>query len=102
MSVDIETYNPALGWGTRAAGPVAWVDADTAVVLAAAATATAQTSVQVAVRKPSPQLAQGRRYVVPIGVGQVGAAASGGFAYVLAADAPDSATLHIFAPGCAD
>jgi hypothetical protein len=100
-SVDVETYSPPVGFGTRVSGPVAWVDTNTAVVLAAAATALAQTSVQVAVRVPSPQIAQGRRYVVPIGVDKVAASASGGFVYVLANDASDSATLHTFAPACA-
>jgi hypothetical protein len=100
-NLDVETYAPPLAWGTPVAGPVAWVDANTALVTAAAAGTTAQTSVQVAVRTPMPQLALGRRYVVPVGVTQVGAASSNGYGYVLAADQPSSCTLHAFAPACA-
>ena len=47
-------------------------------------------------------LASGKRYVVAQTVDQVGAAASGGYGYVLAAGASAGAcTLHVFAPGCA-
>jgi hypothetical protein len=99
--VDVETYTPPLPWGTPVAGPMAWIDASTAIVLAAAAGAQGQTSVQVASRKPTPSIVAGKRYVLPVSTGQVGLASSHGFASVLAADAPDGATLHVFAPGCA-
>lgn len=99
--VDVETYQPPLPWGTPVAGPMAWIDPATAIVLAAAPGAQGQTSVQVASRKPSPSIVAAKRYVLPVSTGQVGLASSHGFAYVLAADAPDGATLHVFAPGCA-
>lgn len=106
--VDVELYSPPVPYGSLVVGPVAWVDSSTALVLAAAAGtvgpgSAGQTSVQVAVSAPTPALASARRYVVAQSVGQVGAAASGGFGYVLAAGVPGapSCTLHIFAPSCA-
>ena len=47
-------------------------------------------------------LLPGRRYVLPVDVNHVGAAASGAFAYALAADdmMNQSATVHVFAPSC--
>ncbi|HEY8072886.1 MAG TPA: hypothetical protein VIF62_02220, partial [Labilithrix sp.] len=107
-NVDIEIYGSPVPIGTAVVGPVAWVDGNTALVLAAADGTLGngtggQTSVQVAVRTPKPALASGRRYVVAANVQQVGAASSGGFGYVLAADAAGATTctLHVFAPACA-
>jgi hypothetical protein len=107
-SVDVETYAPPVSAGNPVVGPVAWVDANTALVLAAAkgtvgSGSAGQTSVQVASKTQPPILAGGRRYILPASVGLVGAASSGGFGYVLAVD-PSSATtctLHVFAPSCA-
>jgi hypothetical protein len=106
--VDVETYAPPVPYGNLVTGPVAWLDATTALVLAAAAgTVSAgipgQTSVQIAVNVPKPTLVSGKRYVIAQSVGLVGAAASGGFGYVLAAGVSGgtTCTLHIFAPGCA-
>ncbi len=106
--VTVEQYTPPVAYGTPVLGPVAWVDTSTALVLATAAASlitgsSPQTSVQVAVSTPSPVLASGRRYVLTQSVGQVGAAASGGYGYVLAAGAAGATTctLHIFAPSCA-
>lgn len=50
-----------------------------------------------------PALVSGKRYVVAQTPDQVGAAASGGFGYVLAAatGGATTCTLHIFAPSCA-
>ena len=106
--VDVEVYSTPVPWGNVVVGPVASIDASTALVLAAAAgtvtsSSAGQTSVQVAVSTPKPALATGRRYVLAQSVGQVGAAASGGFGYVLAPGVPGApgCTLHVFAPGCA-
>ena len=41
-----------------------------------------------------------KRIVLPISAGKTGAAAASGYAYVLAADAADSATAYVFAPSC--
>ena len=47
-------------------------------------------------------LLAGHRYVLPVDINHVGAAASGAFAYVLAQDdvMNQSATVHVFSPSC--
>jgi len=99
--VDIEKY-PFMPGG-RVVGPIAWVDANTMVVTAAAPSDQTlnTTSVQVMTMKP-PALVKGLRAEIPIDPGSVGVAASGGFAYVLAPDQPknNTSTVYIFAPGC--
>jgi hypothetical protein len=102
--VNVEAYAPPTTIGS-VAGPVAWVDSTTALVLATAHeyvdASPTQTSVQVAVSTPSPALASGRRTLIAQPVGQLGAAASGGFGYVLApGSSATTSTLHVFAPGC--
>jgi hypothetical protein len=98
--VDLETYTPT----TQAlvAGPPVWVDANTALGLAAAGSAsTDSTSVQVVTRSP-PAIVPGTRTLLSVDPGSVGVTASGGFAYVLAEDDPNNQTcsVTIFAPGC--
>jgi len=100
-NLDVEVYATPQPLGTPLVGPVAWIDANTALVLAAAHELLTETSVQVAVKTPAAALAQGRRTIVPVGVGAVGAAASNGFGYVLEADPTGTLELHVFAPGCA-
>ena len=100
-AVDIETYDPGLMWGTPVVGPIAWISRDTALVLAAAAGNLSQTSVQVATRSgTTASLMAGRRYVIPSSTDKVGAASTNGTGYVLAVEGADSATVHVFAPGC--
>jgi len=102
--VDVETYAPPVGYGTPVAGPMAWLDANTALVLAAAKQDPAKQSVvQVASRQMLPaSLLPGRRYVLPVDIGHSGAAGSGAYGYVLASDdmMNQSATVHVFAPAC--
>jgi hypothetical protein len=98
----VEVYGTPLRLGTPLVGPVAWIDANTALVLAAAHELLTETSVQVAVKTPSPTLAKGRRTIVPASVGNVGAAASNGLGYVLEADTTGTLELHVFAPACAN
>ncbi len=104
VKIDVETYQPPIGYGSSVAGPMAWIDANTALVIAAAKQdPTKQASVQVASRTMLPaSLLPGRRYVLPVDVNSVGAASSGTYAYALAADdmMNQSATVHIFAPQC--
>jgi hypothetical protein len=105
--VTVEQYTPPVPYGAQLSGPVAWVDSNTALVLASAheyvnTGVPPETSVQVATRTPTPSLVGGRRSLITQPIGQVGAAASGGFGYVLAVGpGTTSCTLHIFAPGCA-
>jgi hypothetical protein len=102
VHADIEAYSPPVAYGTVVAGPVAPLDGSQAIVLAAAANELAQTSVQLVLKGSPPTVAPSqRRTVVPVAVGAAGLATSGGFGYVLANDAPDTCTLHVFAPACA-
>ncbi len=99
--VDVETYEPPVAWDTPVVGPIAHIDGDTALVLAATAGNLAQTSVQVATRAgTTAALAPSRRYVIPTAPDKLAATSTRGLGYVLAADAIDSATVHVFAPGC--
>ena len=102
--LDIELYSPSLPWaeGPSVVGPIAWLDAQTALVLAASTQNTAQTSVQVATRSSTTvTLAPGRRHILPLAPEKLGATSANGIGYVLAEDAVDSATVHVFAPLCA-
>ena len=102
-NVDVETYPMPLGFGTAVAGPMAWIDTNTALVTAAAPEDTTQTSVQIASRAMlPPTVLASHRYVVPVDVGHIGAASSNGFGYVLVQDDPmnATATVHVFAPTC--
>lgn len=101
QNVDEEVYGAPLAYPTAVAGPVAWIDANTALVTAAAHELLTSTSVQVALRTPTPSVVPDRRTVVPVGIGAVGAAASGGYGYVLEADPTGTLELHVFAPSCA-
>jgi hypothetical protein len=99
--VDLETYAPATA--ARVIGPPVWIDANTALGLAAAgSTSTDSTSVQIVTRAP-PAVVAGTRRLLSIAPGSVGVAASGGFAYVLSQDDPANQTcsVTIFAPSCA-
>jgi hypothetical protein len=100
-NIDVEVYATPQPLGTPLVGPIAWIDANTALVLAAAHELPSETSVQVAVKTPTAALAQGRRTIVPVGVGSVGAAASNGYGYVLESDSTGTLELHVFAPACA-
>jgi hypothetical protein len=105
--VDVEQYSPSVPYSSPSlAGPVAWVDSTTALVLATAheyaGMANPQTSVQIATTSPQLALEGGLRSLITQPIGQVGAASSGGFGYVLAAGGvgATSCTLHVFAPSC--
>jgi len=98
--VDVEKYGTNPGVGADVTGPVAWLDAKRALVLAASAGNLAQTAVQLATRDPQPAMVPTRRFVLPFVPSLLAATASNGFGYVLVPDAPDSATVHTFGTGC--
>jgi hypothetical protein len=103
---DVETYDPeVVTFSESVMGPIAWIDADTALVLAKSPANLGQTSVQVATRNGTTgSLVPNRRVVLPVSVDKLGAVATGGLGYVVAAepaDAGNSATVYVFAPGCA-
>jgi hypothetical protein len=101
--VDVETYPAQPGFCTSVAGPMAWIDPNTALVTAADSNDLTQTVVKIASKAQMPPtiLPQSHTIAASIG-GQVAAAASNGFGYVLAHDVPagSDATVHIFAPSC--
>lgn len=99
--VDAEFYSPPLPAGTAVVGPPAWVDASTALVLAAAAENPQNTSVQVATKMPA-QLVPTKRALLSADPRGVGSASSNGFGYVLVQDDPNNqtASVYVFAPSC--
>jgi hypothetical protein len=101
--VDVETYPSQPGFCTAVAGPMAWIDANTALVTAADSNDPTQTVVKIATKAQMPPSILPQTRTLSASIGQVAAAASNGFGYVLAHDvatASDS-TVHIFAPPCA-
>jgi hypothetical protein len=98
--VDLETYAPTTG--DNVVAPPLWIDANTALGLAAAGTtSTSSTSVQVVTKQPA-GIVPGARTLLSVAPDGVGTAASGGFGYVLAQDDPrnESCSVYIFAPSC--
>ncbi|HEX3345435.1 MAG TPA: hypothetical protein VHS09_12715, partial [Polyangiaceae bacterium] len=100
-NIDLETYSPPTS--ATVVGPPLWLDANTALGLAAASSAsTDTTSVQLVTKSP-PTLDTGSRTLLSVAPGNVGAAASGGFGYLLAQDDAKNQTcsVYVFAPACA-
>jgi hypothetical protein len=98
--VDLQTYSPTTG--ANVVGPPLWIDANTALGLAAASSgSTDSTSVQLVTKSP-PAVVASTRTLLSIDPGSVGVAASGGFGYVLAQDDSNnkSCSVYIFAPAC--
>ena len=102
LHVDVETSDPGyVPIDQPVSGPIAWLDPDNALVLAEAPANLSTTSVQVASKAGgTASVVPSKRVVLPIAAGKSGVAAAGGYAYVLAADAADSATAYVFAPSC--
>jgi hypothetical protein len=99
--VDLETYSPATG--AYVSGPPLWIDANTALGLAAASSSsTNSTSVQLVNKQPA-GIVNGTRTLLSVPPGSVGVASSNGFGYVLVEDDPMNQSCHvyIFAPACA-
>lgn len=109
-NIDVEVYaNVAVADGAAVAGPVALLDADTALVTTAdAANPTATTAVQFVKREPLAVLknADGttpRRLTIPAPITSiVGAAASNGLGFVLENRATPTphGEIHVFDPAC--
>jgi hypothetical protein len=109
LHADLEKYGAAPGIdvgavasrGASLVGPVAWIDANTALALAGTAEDPNSSSVQVFDRT-SGAIVSGRRGVIPAPPYTLGVAASGGFAYVFAPtdESNASASVYVVAPGC--
>jgi hypothetical protein len=100
VHADVERYTSSSA-PTDAVGPVAWLDANTALVLAAARESPDSTSAQVFDRTRG-AVVPGIRAIISAAPSSLGVAVSQGFAYVLAQDDPSNAraTVYVLAPGC--
>jgi hypothetical protein len=109
--IDLENYPPALpappaiGPGTPVVGPVAMLDAKTAMVTTAfPANPAAFTNVQFVDRQPL-AVRTAQKFQITLPIGQLAAAGSNGLGYILANDVaqPVGSTLsvYVFDPGCA-
>lgn len=110
--IDVEPY-PAntVPPGTAVTGPVASLDANTAMVVTAARESLTQLSVQFLTQKPLGLVRnadnQPRRAVLPVALGAVaGATGSNGVGYLIAneaatAEQPANASVYVFDPACA-
>ncbi|MBS2016960.1 MAG: hypothetical protein JST00_29000 [Deltaproteobacteria bacterium] len=105
--VDVEVY-PNLPLGTPAAGPIAMLDANRAMVLTSLpANPGNSTNVSFVTRTPLGLVKNGdntpRRSPINLPVTQLAAAGSNGLGYVLAVDpaAPTTPSVYVFDPGCA-
>jgi hypothetical protein len=107
LHADLETYALGdVGFGQEVVGPIASIDPSHVLGLAQTPANLMETSVQIVERAPGPdgglaaRVVAGRRTVLPISSDKLAAASTNGFGYVLANDASDSATVHVFAPAC--
>jgi hypothetical protein len=105
--VDLELY-AATPLGTSSVGPVAMLDAKTAMVTTAnPANPGAVTNVSFVTRQPLALVKnadmQPRRHQITLNVAQLAVAGSNGLGYVLAVDpaAPAAPQVHVFDPACA-
>jgi hypothetical protein len=100
LGADLETYSPPTG--AQVVAQPGWIDANTALGLAAASTSsTDSTSVQVVTKNP-PSVSAASRTLISVAPANVGVATSNGFGYVLAQDDAKnlSCSVYIFAPSC--
>jgi hypothetical protein len=100
LHADLETYSTPTG--AQVVGPPLWIDANTALGLAAAsASSTDSTSVQVVLKSP-PAVQTSTRTLISVPPSSLGVASSSGFGYLLAHDDPNNAScsVYIFAPSC--
>jgi len=101
--LDIDVFGGA-PLATASVGPVAMLDANTALVTTALPANPAQSNVQFVVRAPLGMVnnadAKPRRHTLAVPVSQLAAAGSHGIGYVLAAT-PTNPTVHVFDPACA-
>ena len=94
--IDIAVY-PNIPAANQVIGPVALIDKDTALVSAAVPTALTTTDIKIHKRATglTPQ-----KVTLTQPVTQLGASASSGLAYVLAAESPTAASVHVFDAAC--
>lgn len=97
--VDVQSYG-LTGLGGDLPGPAAWVDDNTAIVISAPQSNTAQSLVQVATRNGTPSIAPNRSFQLAFHPSELAVTASGGFGYVLTPDQTAGANVHVFGTSC--
>jgi hypothetical protein len=97
--VDMSTYNLP-GIVGDLPGASAWVDENTAIVISAPPTNTAQSLVQVATRNGTPGVVPMRSFQIAFDPSSLGIVSSNGFGYVLTPDMTAGANVHVFGVGC--
>lgn len=100
LHADLETYSPPTS--AFVTGPPVWIDANTALGIAAASSTSTNSSSVQAVTKSPPAVQTATRTLISVPPSSVGAAQSNGFGYLLAQDDPknQSCSVYIFAPSC--
>ncbi len=99
--VDLEIYPDKPSYNSVLAGPLAWLNASTAIATAANPANLSQTAVRMVTRSGATLTLDPGRFVVPFSPGQLGVEGGTRFGYVLADSGQSSgATVYVFAPGC--
>ncbi len=106
QGTDVETYAlppavPSFGAGAALVGPAAMIDSSTALVATADKNNANQTNIQIVTRMPLGVMAMKKQLITTNAVGTLGAAASGGYGYILAAESATASTVYVFDPACA-
>jgi hypothetical protein len=94
--VDLAVY-PNVPAATQVVGPAVLIDKDTALV--SAAVPTALTTSDIKIHKRATGLTP-QKVTLTQPVAQLGASASSGLAYVLAAESPTASSVHVFDAAC--
>ena len=98
--IDVQTYTGLSGVGGDIPGPIAWIDDNDAIVIAAAQNNTAQSIVEVASRNGTPTIVNNRNFTLTFHPSELAVQASNGFGYVLTPDTSPGANVHIFGTSC--
>lgn len=96
--VDMSTYSTMAT--SNLAGPVAWVDSNTAIAVSANPMMISQGLVQVASRSGTPTVVPMRSFGLAFDPSSVAVVASSHFGYVLTPDSSQGANVHVFDTGC--
>jgi len=96
--VDVGVYSTTAT--NNLAGPIAWVDSNTAISISAVPTNLNQSLVQVASRNGPPTVEMNKSFQLAWQPNQLAVTASNGFGYVLTPDPTNGANVHVFDTGC--
>jgi hypothetical protein len=99
--VDVEVYPPSFGPGAGLVGPAAMIDTNSAIIATAEPSNAAQSNVQIVTKQPTALVAGKKQRLTTNAVGTLGAAASNGYGYILAAESATASSVYVFDPACA-